>query len=73
MYYVVQVCSERNKLMFKIARFKISAVMALVMAFTSFGMASAQLPAYQTSLVTSVTYQNVGTAAASVNFAFYNQ
>jgi len=59
--------------MFKIARLKVSAVMAAIMAFTSFGMASAQLPAYQTSLVTSVTYQNVGTAAASVNFAFYNQ
>jgi hypothetical protein len=59
--------------MFKIARLKLSMALAAVMAFASFGMASAQNPAYQTSLVTSVTYQNVGTASASVNFAFYNQ
>jgi len=59
--------------MFRIARFKFSMVMAAVMAFATFGLASAQLPAYQTSLVTSVTYQNVGTEAATVSFSFYNQ
>lgn len=59
--------------MFRIARFKFSMVMAIVMAFASFGLASAQNPAYQTSLVTSVTYQNVGTESATVSFSFYNQ
>lgn len=43
------------------------------MVLASFGFASAQLPAYQTSLVTAVTFQNVGTEAATVSFSFYNQ
>lgn len=59
--------------MFGIKRFKLSLAMALVTAFATVNLASAQNPAYQTSLVTSVTYQNVGTGNATVNFAFHNQ
>lgn len=59
--------------MFRISRVKFSMVMAAIMAFASFGLASAQNPAYTTPLVTSVTYQNVGTAEATVSFKFYNQ
>lgn len=59
--------------MYRLARFKLSMALAFMMAFASFGMVSAQLPAIQTSLITAVTYQNVGTADANVSFNFYNQ
>lgn len=59
--------------MFRIARFKLSMAMALITMLASFSLASAQNPAYNTSLVTSVTYQNVGTGEATVTFSFYNK
>ncbi|MEZ4619499.1 MAG: hypothetical protein R2867_28900 [Caldilineaceae bacterium] len=59
--------------MYKIMRFKLSMAIAALMTLATFGMALAQDPAYTTSLITSVTYQNVGTADASVNFAFHDQ
>lgn len=59
--------------MFGIKRLKLSLAMAFVTALASVSLVSAQNPAYTTNLVTAVTYQNVGTNNAQVNFAFFNQ
>lgn len=52
---------------------RIAAISALVSTLLSVGAAFAQDPAYNTSFITSITYQNVGTASANVAFQFYPQ
>ena len=49
---------------------KVFLVMSLLLLLTA-GLASAQNPAYETSFITSVTYQNVSNATANVTFNFY--
>ncbi|MCC9077584.1 hypothetical protein FKZ61_015895 [Litorilinea aerophila] len=46
---------------------------AIALLITSFGIATAQDPAYNTQFVTSITYQNVGTGTATIQFQFYNE
>jgi hypothetical protein len=53
-------------------RLQIAALMALVLVLASVMVVSAQT-AYQTQFITAITYQNVGTAQATVSFQFYNQ
>lgn len=52
-------------------RVRMSIVLALVIMLAAVGVASAQNPAYTTQFITSITYQNVGSAAANVVFQFY--
>lgn len=52
-------------------RLRVIVILALVLVMATVGMASAQSPAYQTPFTTSVTYQNVGTTAATIVFSFY--
>lgn len=52
-------------------RLQIAALMAIVLVLAVVSVASAQQPAYQTQFITSITYQNVGAAQASVTFQFY--
>ncbi|RMD74569.1 MAG: hypothetical protein D6823_11455 [Chloroflexi bacterium] len=47
------------------------AVAALVGSSGFSGLARAQTSAYNTNFTTAITYQNVGTASADINFAFY--
>ncbi|MCL4835109.1 MAG: hypothetical protein KJZ86_21885 [Caldilineaceae bacterium] len=51
---------------------KVFLVASLLLLLTV-GLASAQSPAYQTSFITSVTYQNVSNATANVTFSFYQE
>lgn len=51
---------------------KVLLVASLLLLITA-GLASAQNPAYNTSFVTSVTYQNVSNATANVIFYFYQE
>jgi hypothetical protein len=53
-------------------RIKIAALLGALMMLATSGLASAQV-AYGTSFATSITYQNVGTAQATVQFQFYNE
>lgn len=52
-------------------RIQLALLLALLLVLASVGLASAQLPAYQTPFITAITYQNVGTATATVTFSFY--
>ena len=45
--------------------------LSMLMLIVSISMVSAQNPAYQTTYVTSITYQNLGTGAAQVQFDFF--
>jgi hypothetical protein len=54
-------------------RLNTALVVAILLLIMSFGVAAAQQPAYNTSFVTAITYQNVGTGQATVQFQFYNQ
>lgn len=54
-------------------RFNVAILVAIALLITSFGIASAQQPAYNTSFVTSITYQNVGSGTATIQFQFYNE
>lgn len=54
-------------------RFNVAILVAIALLITSFGIASAQQPAYNTSFVTSITYQNVGPETATIQFQFYNE
>ncbi len=45
--------------------------LSMLLLIVSVSMVSAQLPAYQTTYVTSITYQNLGTATAQVQFDFF--
>lgn len=54
-------------------RWNTALVAAIVLLIMSFGIAAAQQPAYTTPFVTAITYQNVGTGQAAVQFQFYNQ
>ena len=45
--------------------------LSMLMIVTSISLVSAQLPAYQTTYVTSITYQNLAAAAAQVQFDFF--
>ncbi len=51
---------------------RIALFIALVLAVASVGVAGAQ-SAYQTTFTTSITFQNVGTQPATIQFQFYNQ
>jgi hypothetical protein len=54
------------------SRIKIALLLALVGVVAAFGLASAQI-GYSTPFITSITFQNVGTADATVQFNFYNE
>lgn len=54
-------------------RVNVAVLVAIALLITSFGIASAQQPAYNTSFVTSITYQNVGSGQATIQFQFYNE
>jgi len=54
-------------------RFNMAVLVAIALLITSFGIASAQQPAYNTPFVTSITYQNVGSGPATIQFQFYNE
>lgn len=47
--------------------------LGLMMIGSSIGMVSAQAPAYQTTYVTSITYQNLGGSEAQVQFDFFRE
>jgi len=47
--------------------------LGLMMIGSSIAMVSAQAPAYQTTYVTSITYQNLGASQAQVQFDFFAQ
>jgi len=49
----------------------VSAIMLVVMLLAGLGTSVAQAGAYAADFVTSITYQNVGTAAAQVTIQFY--
>jgi len=52
-------------------RYRISLLLAVLLVLVAVTAVSGQ--AYTTSFVTSITYQNVGTADANVTFSFYNE
>jgi hypothetical protein len=52
-------------------RIKIASLLGALMMLATSGLASAQ--AYHVPIITSITYQNVGTATANVQFQFYNE
>ena len=54
-------------------RFNVAILVAIALLIASFGIASAQQPAYNTPFVTSITYQNVGSGTATIQFQFYNE
>ena len=54
-------------------RFSMAVLVATALLITSFGIASAQQPAYSTPFVTAITYQNVGSGTATIQFQFYNE
>jgi hypothetical protein len=51
---------------------RIALIVALVLTLTTVGSAFAQT-AYNTNFITSITYLNVGTGTATVQFSFYQQ
>lgn len=51
---------------------KVLLVASLLLLITA-GLASAQNPAYQTSFITSVTYQNISNTKANITFNFYQE
>jgi hypothetical protein len=53
-------------------RNKIAALLGALMMLATSGVASAQI-AYGTPFATSITYQNVSTSSATVQFQFYNE
>jgi hypothetical protein len=53
-------------------RIKIAALLSALLMLMSTGLVQAQ-NAIDTAFATSITYQNVGTAAAQVQFTFYNE
>jgi len=53
-------------------RIKIAALVSALMMLATTGLASAQT-AYDTPFATSITFQNVGTGPANVQFSFYNE
>jgi hypothetical protein len=53
-------------------RIKIAALVGALMMLATTGLASAQT-AYDTPFATSITFQNVGTGPANVQFSFYNE
>jgi len=53
-------------------RFKIAALLGALMMLATSGLVSAQV-AYGTPFATSITYQNVGSGQANVQFQFYNE
>jgi hypothetical protein len=48
-------------------------ILAIILVLSSASLVSAQNPANATSFITSITYQNVGTAPATVSFQFFNE
>lgn len=54
-------------------RVKIAALLSGLMMLASASLVSAQQVAYGTPFATSITYQNVGSASAQVQFSFYNE
>ncbi|GIV67489.1 hypothetical protein [Caldilinea sp.] len=54
-------------------RLNVAVIVAIALLIASFGVAAAQQPAYNTPFVTSITYQNVGTGTATIQFQFYNE
>jgi hypothetical protein len=54
------------------SRIRIALLLALVGVVAVFGLASAQI-GYTTDFITSITFQNVGDAQATVQFQFYNE
>lgn len=52
---------------------RMAVLLAFVLILAAVGVASAQLPAYQTQFITSITFQNVGSGAANVVFQFYQE
>ena len=52
-------------------RFRMALILAFILVLATVGMAAAQSPAYQTPFTTAVTYQNVGSAEATIVFNFY--
>ena len=53
-------------------RFKVAALLGALMMLATSGLVSAQV-AYGTPFATSITYQNVGSGQANVQFQFYNE
>jgi hypothetical protein len=57
--------------MLKRARAVLGTALAVAIAASTFGRVEAQ--AYTTKFVTSITYQNIGTATANISLNFYNE
>lgn len=53
-------------------KMQMSLLMVVVLVAATVGVASAQT-GYGTSFITAITYQNVGTGTANIEFRFYNQ
>ena len=54
-------------------RVRLAMILAIILVLSSASLVSAQNPANATSFITSITYQNVGTAPATVSFQFFNE